>query len=55
MSQITIFNTTFFDDEANIGGNGISLQMESFFHIKNSSFIALNTRNLGPVLINNKK
>lgn len=56
MSQINISNSiflnNFMDYEApinNFGGNGISLQMESEFHIENTSFISLYQRNPGPV------
>ena len=56
LSQIMIFNTTFYDNfldyETNLVGNGISIQMQSGFQIQNCSFISLSQKNQGPVLIN---
>ena len=55
LSQIMIFNTTFYNDfpdyETNLVGNGISIQMQSGFQIQNCSFISLYQKNPGPVLI----
>ena len=57
LSQIMIFNTTFYDNfldyETNLVGNGISIQMQSGFQIQNCSFISLSQKNPGSVLINN--
>ena len=53
LSQIMIFNTTFYDNfldyETNLVGNGISIQMQSGFQIQNCSFISLSQKNQGPV------